>query len=77
MKNIIYLKAAVAFFIPFFTTLGASLAPYALDGSKPPTWIALVIIAASVLVSSLSALGSFLSTSFADHKAEQTTDHRP
>jgi hypothetical protein len=70
MNKIIYIKGAVAFLIPFYTTLGASLAPYAIDGAKPPTTVAVIIIGAAVMVSSLSALGSFLSTSFADHKAE-------
>lgn len=69
--RIIWLKAAVAFLIPFFATIGGSLAPYALNGLPLHTKIAVIIIICSTMVASLSALGSFLSTTFAEHKAQQ------
>src|ERR1035441_3473307 len=69
--RIIWLKAGVAFLIPFFATIGGSLAPYALNGMPIHSNIAVVIIVCSTMVASLSALGSFLSTTFAEHKAQQ------
>jgi hypothetical protein len=69
--RIIWLKAGVAFSVPFFATIGGSLAPYALNGLPLHTKIAVIIIICSTMVASLSALSSFLSTTFAEHKAQQ------
>src|ERR1017187_4787174 len=69
--RIIWLKAALPILIPFFATIGGSLAPYALNGLPVHTKIAVIIIICSTMVASLSALGSFLSTTFEEHKAQQ------
>src|ERR1035437_1168282 len=69
--KIIWIKAGAAFLIPFFATLGGSFAPYVFDGLPPHWGIIILIIVCSTMVASLSALSSFLSTTFAEHKAQQ------
>src|ERR1039457_5237083 len=69
--KIIWLKAVVAFSVPFFATLGGSFAPYVFDGMPSHWGITILIIICSTMVASLSALSSFLSTTFAEHKAQQ------
>ena len=67
--KILWLKGCVAFAIPFLTALGAALSPYVGDGSAQPTMVGWIVLICAPLVAGFSALSSFLSTSFADHKA--------
>src|ERR1035437_9430596 len=69
--KIIWIKAGVAFLVPFFATLGGAFAPYVFDGLPLHWGITILIIICSTMVASLSALSSFLSTTFAEHKAQQ------
>lgn len=74
MKAVIRIKAVIAFGVPFFTALGAALAPYAMEGSIVPDskvkqFIICAIIASAAMVAGLSGIGSFLSTSFANSQA--------
>jgi hypothetical protein len=69
--KVIWLKAAIAFLIPFLTTLGGSFALYELTGLPAHYWICLVVVICSSLVAGLSALSSFLSTSYSEHKSKQ------
>src|ERR1035437_4947135 len=68
--KIIWIKAGVAFLVPFFATLGGSFAPYVFDGLPPHWGIIILIIICSTMVASLSALSSFLSTTYSEHKAQ-------
>jgi hypothetical protein len=69
--RIIWLKAGVAFFVPFFAALGGAFSPYVFDGMPAHWGIAILIIICSTMVASLSALSSFLSKTFAEHVAQQ------
>ena len=74
--KIIWLKAWVAFCIPFFTTLGGVLTPYTTGDVHVSSniWIRLligVIVLSAALVAGFSGLSSFLSTTFAEHKIKQ------
>lgn len=69
--KILYLKGAIAFLIPFLTSMGGVAAQYVLTG-VPPHWrVVAIATGCSALVSGLSALSSFLSTTFAEHKAKK------
>ena len=61
----------MAFFVPFFAALGGAFAPYVFDGMPSHWGITILIIICSTMVASLSALSSFLSTAFAEHKLQQ------
>lgn len=74
---VIYVKAAVAFFIPLAAAVTAGLAPFAMTGATPPSRIAEAIIAFTALSAGATGLGSFLSRSYADHQDEQTTPATP
>ncbi len=66
--KVVWIKATIAFQIPFLSALSTGFGPFALSGNAPNHWaIALVLIAA--LISGYSGLSSFLSTTFAEHKA--------
>jgi len=58
MKNspfkIIWLKAAIAFLIPFLVALGASLSPYVNGDTAQPTFIGWLVIIIAPLVAGLS-----------------------
>src|ERR1035437_2005040 len=69
--KIIWLKAGVAFTIPFFTALGIALFPYSADDDAQPNLIGWLIIICAPMVAGLSALSSFLSTTFAEPKAQR------
>jgi len=57
---IVKVEGAIAFFIPFLTTFtAASFVPSL-------TWLQLLQVVAAALVSGLSGLKSFLSTTFSD-----------
>jgi hypothetical protein len=71
MFKVIWLKAVVAFGIPFFTAAGGSLMPYSTADSASPNTIGWCIIIFASLVAGFSGLGSFLSTTFAEHKLKQ------
>lgn len=78
--KVVWLKAFISFLIPLLTALVGSLSPYSLTGAVPPNHFAMAIIAASALIAGASALSSFLSTSFSDHKAKKEaglTDDAP
>jgi hypothetical protein len=74
MKVIIWFKGIVAFGVPFFTAMGIALAPYALKDSTSPNYVGWLIIICAPMVAGFSGLGSFLSTSFSDHKAQLAQD---
>lgn len=69
--KIIWLKAAVAFGIPFFTAAGGALMPFSTADVAQPSTIGWCIIVSASLVAGFSGLGSFLSTTFAEHKQKQ------
>lgn len=69
----VWLKAAIAFQIPFFTALGGALTPYVLGGAAIPQshWLRvalIVVVISACLVAGYSGLSSFLSTSYSEHK---------
>jgi hypothetical protein len=68
--KVIWLKAGVAFGIPFFTALGIALEPFSTGDSAQPNVAGWLIIICAPLVAGFSGLGSFLSTTFAEHKAK-------
>jgi hypothetical protein len=68
--KIVWVKAVIAFLIPFLSGMGGAMAQYTLTG-LPPHWkIIAIVFLCSSLVAGLSALSSYLSTSFAEHKAK-------
>ena len=72
--KIVWLKAGVSFAIPFFTALGIAVQPYVGKDSAQPTFCGWLVLIITPLVAGLSALSSFLSTTFAEHKAQQAQD---
>ena len=69
--KVIWLKAVVAFGIPFFTAAGGALMPFSTADVASPSTIGWCIIVSASLVAGFSGLGSFLSTTFAEHKQKQ------
>ena len=68
--KVIWLKAAIAFLIPLLAGFGGMFSQYELSG-LPLHWkIVLIVTICSALTAAISALASFLSTSFAEHKAK-------
>jgi hypothetical protein len=67
--KVIYLKAFVATFLPAGAAFSVAWAVYEKSDSWPsgPKVVAIVV---GVLMAGASGLGSFLSTSYADHKEE-------
>ncbi len=79
MNAVLFLKGVVACGVPFFTALTGALAPYAMDGasipdSKVKQVIICLIVSGAAVTAGLSGLGSFLSTSYSDHKAQMNQD---
>jgi hypothetical protein len=73
---IIYTKAVIAFCVPFFTALGAAYSPYIGADVAQPTKVGWLVITLTPLVAGLSALGSFLSRSYADHMDAQDDEEQ-
>jgi hypothetical protein len=69
--KIVWLKAAVSFLIPFLTAIGIAVEPYVGADSAQPTLAGWIVLICAPLVAGFSALSSFLSTTFAEHKAKQ------
>jgi len=67
MKQIIWIKAAVAFLVPFLTGFGLAAQPYVGVDAAQPTFAGWLVLICAPLVAGLSALSSFLSRSYADH----------
>lgn len=72
--RIIWLKATIAFLVPFLLGMASGFGPYALVGAAPPNKYALMIIWCTTLGAGASALSSFLSTSYSEHKAKTESD---
>ena len=70
--KIIWIKAAVATFLPAGAAFTAAWAVYE-KADQWPTGPKTVAIVVAVLMAGGSGLGSFLSTSFAEHKNRLTT----
>ena len=68
-KIVIYIKAGVAFFIPFGTVLGVGMDKFA---SATPNIYAIASVIVASLVAGSTGLGSFLSRSYADSMDQQT-----
>lgn len=73
--KVVWVKALIAFQIPFFTALGGALTPYTMGTVTIPTShflriLLVVIVLSAALVAGYSGLGSFLSTTFSEHKAK-------
>jgi hypothetical protein len=69
--KIIWLKAAIATLIPSLVTLTGAFALYENTGLPAHAKIFLCVTFGSAAIAGLSALSSFLSTTFAEHKAQQ------
>ena len=74
---VIWIDGAIAFLIPFLTTLAAALSPYILADSAQPGTIGWLVILCAPVVAGLSALKSFMSTTFSDAKDDLTPDAKP
>ena len=69
--KIIWLKASIAALIPSLAALNGAFSLYVNTG-LPTHWkIFLVVTLTATAIAGWSALGSFVSTTFADHKAQQ------
>ena len=74
--KVVWLKAWGALTIPIFTVIGGALTPYisgdaVIPQSHGKRWLIGIIIFAAAYVAGYSGLTSFLSTTFAEHKAKQ------
>jgi hypothetical protein len=67
MKIIIWIKASVAFLVPFLTGFALAAQPYVGADAAQPTFAGWLVLICAPLVAGLSALSSFLSKSYADH----------